>query len=544
MLSLMLESAIRATLIAGAVALILLLLRVRQVTLLHRLWTGVMAIMLLLPVLITWGPRTKLPVLPAAAWQSAMLTRTAEDTAVARESGVAQAEVAAGEPRQEPMPWGTYVGALYFAGMGVLLTRLAIGVSRVKRLVREAVLDRCNLTHAACAAPVTVGWFHPAVLLPDDWRRWPERQLSAILAHEQEHVRRRDPLIQSVALLNRAVFWFHPLAWWLERELARLSEEACDAVVISLGHEPREYAEHLLSLARSVAYAGKRVDVLGMAAAETGLPQRIRKIMSRVQPPPVSQTRLACVILACAAVAVTFSAGSVTHAQPALPSFDVASIKPNKSGAQGGGSKLDAASYTGTNVSLKRIVRLAYGPVQQFDGGPAWIETETYDITAKAAGNPTREQLQLMLRSLLADRFKLVVHKETRNLPAYALVLARRDGKLGPSLRRSEADCSPANRQQAPAGSCGFRISDGTVAGRGATLEKLAAELILTGRLVVDRTGLAGNFDIDMKWTPDELGTNAELFTALQDQLGLKLEAIRAPVEVIVIDSAQRPAAN
>jgi uncharacterized protein (TIGR03435 family) len=149
-----------------------------------------------------------------------------------------------------------------------------------------------------------------------------------------------------------------------------------------------------------------------------------------------------------------------------------------------------------------------------------------------------------MLRSLLADRFKLVVRKETRDLPAYALVLARRDGKLGPSLRRSNTDCSPSNRQSVPAGSCGFKIGDGALAGRGTTMDKLAAELILTGRLVVDRTGLTGGFDMDLQWAPDELGTNADLFGALQEQLGLKLEAIRAPIEVVVIESAAKPSEN
>ena len=143
-------------------------------------------------------------------------------------------------------------------------------------------------------------------------------------------------------------------------------------------------------------------------------------------------------MLACVAAAASFTAGSLAHAQLASPAFDVATIKPNKSVEPGGGSRFAGSSYVGTNVTLKRVIRLAYGPIQEFVGGPGWIETEHYDITAKTEGNPSREQLQLMLRSLLADRFKLVVHKETRDLPAYALVLARRDGKLGPSLRRSE----------------------------------------------------------------------------------------------------------
>ncbi len=544
MLAVLLEAAVRATLIVLAIAIVLLAMRVRQTTLSHAVWTVVVVIMLLLPVWIAWGPRTALPLLGPEAWQSAMLTRTAAETAVLPDALEAHAGLPADAPHQARLNWGPYVMVLYLAGLGVLLVRLVIGTLRVKRLLRGAVLEDCKLTHAACSTPVTVGWVRPKVILPESWSGWPERQLSAILAHETEHVRRRDPLIQWLALLNRAVFWFHPLAWWLERELSRLAEEACDAAVLARGYEPREYAEYLLTLARSVACAGARVKVLGMAAPGTGLPQRIRKILERVQAQPASRARHACVVLASAASAVTFTVGSLAHAQLASPVFEAASIKPNRSGEQGGSSGIRGATYSGRNVTLKRVIRLAYGPIQEFVGGPGWIDSETYDITAKAEGNPSREQLQLMMRSLLADRFKLVVRKETRDLPAYALVLARRDGKLGPSLRRSNADCSPSNRQTAPAGSCGFNIGDGALAGRGTTMDKLAAELILTGRLVVDRTGLTGSFDMDMKWTPDELATNADLLAALQEQLGLKLEAIRAPVEVIVIESASKPSEN
>src|SRR5262249_24414501 len=163
---------------------------------------------------------------------------------------------------------------LYLAGLVVLLARLVIGTLRVKRLLRGATFENCRLTHRACSTPVTVGWIHPKVILPGNWSGWPERQRRGILVHEAEHVRRRDPLTEWLALLNRAVFWFHPLAWWLEKEVSRLAEEACDAAVLASGFEPREYAEYLLTLARSVARAGARVKVLGMAAPGTGLPQR------------------------------------------------------------------------------------------------------------------------------------------------------------------------------------------------------------------------------------------------------------------------------
>ena len=207
-------------------------------------------------------------------------------------------------------------------------------------------------------------------------------------------------------------------------------------------------------------------------------------------------------------------------------------------------SGFEGSSYRCVNVPLIRVIRLAYAPIQEFVGGPGWIESDRYDIVAKAEGTPTRPQLQLMLRSLLADRFKLVVHKETREKPAYALVLARPDGKLGPALRKSEVDCSPANRDKAPKGACGFRAGQGLITSRSATMEMLASELIMTGRLVLDRTGLTGAYELDLRWTPDEFETGAALVTALREQLGLKLEAIRAPVEVIVVDKAERPSEN
>jgi uncharacterized protein (TIGR03435 family) len=496
--------------------------------------------MLALPIVLAWGPRIALPVLSAEGWQQSQLTRTAvEGAPPAPAAGPVQGDPAPAGPR-----WEFMAAVIYGAGLTILLLRLAIGAARVRRLLRGTTRENGRLTHQGSAAPVAVGWLRPVVILPAGWSHWPPTSLSAILEHEQEHVRRRDPLIQCLALLNRAVFWFHPLAWWLEREVARLSEEACDAAVLARGHKPLEYAECLLGVARAVADAGARVQMLGVAAVGRGLPSRIRKIMTTVEPRPVSRRCLACIAIACVAAAIASTMGSLAHAQLASPAFDVATIKPNQSGEQGGMSGFEGSSYRGVNVPLMRVIRLAYSPIQEFTGGPGWIESDRYDILAKAEGTPTRPQLQLMLRSLLADRFKLVVHKETREKPAFALVLARSDGKPGPALRKSEVDCTPANRDKAPKGACGFRAGPGLITSRSATMEMLAAELIMTGRLVVDRTGLTGTYELDLRWTPDEFEAGAALVTALREQLGLKLEAIRAPVEVIVVDKAERPSAN
>lgn len=545
MLATLLESAVRATLIAAAAAAILRVMGVRQPALRHAVWTGVVAIMLTLPLIVVRVPGVEAPLLPSPRWQTQPVSRIAVEPATIPTASVtapsaARAEVAPAASAD----WRAIVLALYLLGVVYFVVRLAVGVLRVRRFVREATPTDGHLVHPSSAAPVTVGYLRPSVILPAAYRLWPATQLGAVLVHEKAHVRRRDPLIHCLVLLNRAIFWFHPLAWWLEREIPQLAEEVCDAEVLARGYRPKEYAECLLNVARSVAEAGARLAVPGAAAVGVGLTARIRTLLLSPAPSPVSRLRVACIVAALVSAAGVLGIGSLAQAQVSSPSFEVATTKPNRSGEQGGGSGFEGNTYRGSNVPLLRVVRLAYAPIQEFVGGTGWIDSERYDILAKADGQPTRQQMQLMLRSLLADRFKLVVHKETREKPAYALVLARPDGKPGPGLRRSEVDCSPANRDKAPKGACGFRAAQGLIASRSATMEMLAAELILTGRLVVNRTGLTGAYEFDLRWTPDEFDTSSELITALREQLGLKLEPIRAPVEVIVIDKAERPSEN
>src|ERR1700722_460183 len=159
------------------------------------------------------------------------------------------------------------------------------------------------------------------------------------------------------------------------------------------------------------------------------------------------------------------------------PEFDVASIKPNGAPRGATNTFLSGGRYVGTTVTLRRLIGLAYQPLlgQQIVGGPAWINTDLYDITAKAEGNPTADTLRLMLQGLLADRFKLRTHMETRAMPVFALGLARSDGKVGSSLTPGTVDCSahggdappPAGSPPPPAPTppppampeCGFRVS-------------------------------------------------------------------------------------
>jgi uncharacterized protein (TIGR03435 family) len=198
--------------------------------------------------------------------------------------------------------------------------------------------------------------------------------------------------------------------------------------------------------------------------------------------------------------------------------------------------------------------------VQDFQiiGGPSWAGTERYDVVARAGENPRPEQVRLMLRSLLADRFKLKLQTATRDLPVYALVMARSDGRTGAGLRAAEGACAgtvdPAAPDPGPR--CGSTVGNGTLRTQGISIARLAGELTgFVGRRVEDRTGLAGNFAIELEWSPQlqaEPGQPAprsgdarpSLVTAVQEQLGLRLEPRTGPVDVIVIDSVERPSEN
>ena len=247
---------------------------------------------------------------------------------------------------------------------------------------------------------------------------------------------------------------------------------------------------------------------------------------------------------------------------PQTPSFEVASVKPNNSGSRASSSRsLPGGGFTATNIPLRLLILQAYRIKGfQLTGGPDWLDSARFDIAARAPENARPDELLPMLRALLADRFKLVAHKETKDQPVYALVMARSDGRLGPKLKPSTLDCSirPELGQQNP---CGMNTNTtntlGSMKGTGKTLADLAGALgnFIVNRMVVDRTGMAGAYDFELSWTTDNLqsatnpaGANISdapsIFTAVQEQLGLKLESQRGPVEFLVIDSVERPSEN
>ncbi|MGA2877372.1 MAG: TIGR03435 family protein [Bryobacteraceae bacterium] len=273
------------------------------------------------------------------------------------------------------------------------------------------------------------------------------------------------------------------------------------------------------------------------------------------------------------AVAALMLGSCHAFAQPAAPrpEFEVASIKPNKSAdrrimilpPRGG-------RFTATGVTMQLLIALAYRIKDfQISGAPSWLNSERYDIEAKAEGNPAIEALGPMLQTLLEDRLQFKFHRETKDLPVYALVVAKAgklheaEGECGPRPDGPPPPPEPGKLPTAPCG--GFFVFPGHLSGQKVAIMQLLDPLSrFTGRNVLDKTNLTGKYDIDLQYTPEQgqfpvlpggappglpplpsIDPNGpSLFTALQEQLGLKLESQKAPVEMIVIDRVERPSEN
>jgi len=269
----------------------------------------------------------------------------------------------------------------------------------------------------------------------------------------------------------------------------------------------------------------------------------------------------------------------VVPAQEKDATFEVASVKPNKSGDTNGMLRmLPGGRVSASNMPVRPIITFAYQLAQyQLIGGPGWLTSDRYDLIAKLEGDPgpvfapsgtAPNPMQLALRNLLEDRFKLKVHRETREMDIYALVMAKPGGGPGPNLKPTTQDCAAAaaaaQRGAPPPSSaatgvpfCGIQGGPGRIRFGGLPASALAQAFSgPAGRMVVERTGLSGAWDFELNYAAEGRGApggadaapadpNApSLFTAIQEQLGLKLESTKGPVEVLVIDSVERPTEN
>jgi uncharacterized protein (TIGR03435 family) len=244
-----------------------------------------------------------------------------------------------------------------------------------------------------------------------------------------------------------------------------------------------------------------------------------------------------------------------------LPEYDVASVKPNKSGDRMMRIMNRPDGFSCTNIPLKTLIGNAYGIRQDLiSGGPGWVDSMGFDVEAKVSGEDvaafkklTAGQRNALLEALLADRFHLKIHHETRTLPMYDLLLAK-----GGSRMKAEPPVAPspdaAKDPEAAKPRGMMTMGSGILKGQGLPVTSIANHLsYIIQATVTDKTGLTGNFDFDLKWTPDDAGPsspdasgepNVSIFTAVQEQLGLKLQPTKGPVDTLVIDHVEQPSEN
>jgi bla regulator protein blaR1 len=441
------------------------------------------------------------------------------------------------------------------------------------------------MSSIALMEPGVFGVRHPVLLLPEGIvDRLTPAQLNAVLAHEMCHVRRRDNLTAAIHMTVEAIFWFYPLAWWIRARLIEERERACDDAVLQLGSDAEVYAEGILTVCRFYVESPVAC-VSGISGSD--LKRRIARILTQSFGCKLTVGRkllLAAIGIAAIGLPLAFGLLNTTpsRAQSQAPDskaaahvYEVASIKPNKSGNNMVRFMTKPDGFSATGATLHMLIENAYDVRYfQITGAPSWFKSEKYDIEAKMDGSVAEEVRKLsddqreaetrrMLQALLADRFQLKLHGDSRDLPVYALVIA----KTGLKLHEATSGDTYPNGFKGPDGGGGAGMmfmegNGGPVRGQGIAIANLVHLLSQQlGRTVLDKTGLTGRYDFTLQWTPDESqgppggppgignapppdSSGPSIFTAIQEQLGLKLESQKGPVEILVIDHAEKPSAN
>jgi bla regulator protein blaR1 len=465
-------------------------------------------------------------------------------------------------------------------------------------------------TSAAFAEPGVFGIRQPVLLLPAGITDCLTRpQLEAIVAHELCHVRRRDNLTSAIHMGVEALFWFHPLVWWLGARLMEERERACDEAVLLMGSEPTAYAEGILRICELYLESPLPcvAGVTGAGATRTNLKTRIEEIMLKRIGVKLSFGRKIALLAAGVAVVVLPVAVGILNAPAILaqsqksgPSrpvakFEVTSIRPcndglgrsdTKKGPPGGapiisseslntGCAALAAHYPMAGLIQRAYGRLGLGRVVApgsalpIEGGPAWIYNEDYIIRAKASEQASKEAMEgPMLQALLEDRFQLKTHRETREVPVYTLSAAKGGLKLQTA---AEGSCVPTDysvfpRPRVPEGKrrcndlIGRKGANTTLNVDDATVEYFSKLLsIALDRPIIVKSGIPGKYNFHLEFATDQTAFGgvkglpvmpadepaaASVFTAVQEQLGLKLEAAKGPREFLVVDHVERPSAN
>ena len=539
------------------------------------------AAVLVLPLagLVVPARTVRIPVTPPP--QAAGFVEDVSSTFSRAIGGTTALSRSAAERKSYARPTGAAaLRVVWVVGAVITLIPLLAGLWRLRRLARDGrpwpegrtLIDEvCGdewrhrpvhvFVHDELTAPMTCGVWRPAIGLPADVVRWTQPEIRRALVHELEHVRRRDWWLQLTARLACALYWFHPLAWAAWRRLHVETERACDDTVLRTA-DAAAYAEQLVSLARRVS--GRYPAPVLFMASRSELGARVTAILDGHSARGRASTACTSAVVALAAAlalaisplqAVRFAAPvlEAQAAQPRPPAFEVASIRRNTSATVNQTITRAGNTFVARNVTLRDLVSEAYRiKPDQLSGADGWIASERYDVEARPEGVAAWDEQMIMLQTLLADRFRLRIRHEPRQVPAYALVPGRGSVKLRPA---AEGECPV---QQDPCGT--FRTRPGEVIGRRVTVSRLAGILSgRSGRPVVDASGIGGTHDFELKWTPDASQlppgpapddlppfdpSGPSLFTAIEEQLGLRLQPTTAAVDHFVIEHAQRPSPN
>jgi bla regulator protein blaR1 len=499
------------------------------------------------------------------------------------------------------------LAATWLCGFVVVLLVWCARWRRVSAVVREAVPMRegCEvealrrLESMAGMRPIEMvlsldslepgifGIARPVLLWPEGIsEHLEESHMEAILAHELRHVRRRDNLAAALHMLVEALFWFHPLVWWLGARMVEERERACDEEVVELGSERQVYAESILKVCE-FCVGSPLACVSGVTGSD--LKRRMVSIMTGRIARKLNfgkKLLLSTAGVLALALPIVFGLASAppVRAQEQAESagasavaYKSASIQPHKS-VNGVNDPFDIMfrpdGVTAIGATLQPVIGMAY-EVQPdlISGAPDWVNSEKYDINLKLSDSPApdapkpaggigAQRLQLTLQAFLADRFKLAVHRETKDLQVYELVVA----EGGPKLKETKPAFLNPNGINGPEGPLPpkgmMTMGPGELTAEGTTLAPLLEQLSWQlGHTVVDKTGLKGNYDFSLRWTPGEseagmmkltgrkpvadgassASSGPALFTALGEQLGLKLVPQTAPMQVLVIDHIEKP---
>ena len=365
-----------------------------------------------------------------------------------------------------------------------------------------------------------------------------EEQLQAVLAHEARHIECFDNLTAALHMVVETLFWFHPLVWWIGARLMDERERDCDEAVLRRGSKPGVYARSIVQVCETYVESP-----LACASGISGsdLKKRIREIMTwRGSLPVTLRARALLAVAAFAAVSMPFVIG-ILRAQTLPPApaytYEAASIHKSDPGATnrmiGPGPN---GGWRTVNTPALMLITAAYGvPAYQIIGAPGWASSQGYDVsfTPDVAGPVSGDRNAQRLRAVLRDRFNLVLRVETRELPIYNLTVTKGGHGLTPH--------DPTQ------GKSSMRSTGRQIIAVDLPISSLVADLAgILGRPVHDETGLSGEYDFGLEWAPDSdaSATGPSIFTALTDQLGLRLESTKGPVQVYVIEKIERPSEN